>query len=140
MVRIGVKAGAGGVRHLSKGWLRMLLFRRRDYYLARFQDQGLKSMPALRDGQQVICPMCGFAKVNIKLPSGWSMEMCSAQPCFPHPDVDALAARLPHSLESPELPMPGGNSYTVTGEEKLQADSGPDGHVSAKQPQQKTHR
>lgn len=131
-MKIGLKAFPGGLWHLSKGVLRVVLLRPRTYYHARFHGQKLDCQPALADnGRPRTCPMCGFEKIKVILPAGWSVEMCSALPRFS--DLEALNDTLAGGqIHVCELPTAAQNSYTVSDEQR---------NVSAqtKQPQQQTH-
>lgn len=131
-MKIGLKAFPGGLWHLSKGLLRVLLLRPRTYYHSRFQSQKFPCQPSLADnGRPRTCPMCGFVKIKVMMPAGWLVEMCSALPRFS--DLDALNASLAGSRKHEgELPTAAQNSYTVSDEQR---------NVSAqtKQPQQQTH-
>ncbi len=130
-MKIGLKAFPGGLWHLSKGLLRVVLLRPRTYYHAYFQRQKLDWHPAAADnGRPRTCPMCGYVKIKVVLPAGWSVEMCSALPRFT--DMEALNASLVgYQKAAAELPTAAQSSYTVTDEQRNLS-------AQTKQPQQQT--
>jgi hypothetical protein len=78
---IKLNEAAGGFKHASYGWWRLLLRQSRDRFLPRFSQLPLPAAAARDfDGMPAYCHICGYARVCITMPDGWTLETCSAMP------------------------------------------------------------
>lgn len=68
---------AGGLKHMSLAFVRVLAGRPRDFHVSRFPAG---TQIATHLGKDIICRHCGYVKVSVELSEGWTMELCSAMP------------------------------------------------------------
>jgi hypothetical protein len=78
---IKANEAAGGFKHASLGWGRLLFRHRPDRFLPRFQQFDLQWSAACEfDGAPAYCHTCGYLRVCITMIDGWTLETCSAMP------------------------------------------------------------
>ena len=72
---------ACGIKHAYLGWERAIRRHKRDRFLPRFSQLSIPAAPARDfDGSPLYCHICGYARVCLILPDGWTLELCSSLP------------------------------------------------------------
>ena len=74
-----MKENAGGMQHLADGWLRMITGKPCTHFFERLKSKTTDLRLVTDESQRpIVCKLCGFAQVRLRLSNGWEIEACSA--------------------------------------------------------------